>query len=520
MSLLSGTSRCAAGLLTAPLAFTILGACSPPASEDPNLPDVRFSRITIEPAVTDRASTGSGQWIDVTGNGHLDLFVSNGYDVSSTPVPQRDRLYLNDGAGRVVPADGGDLALDSTFSSGATWGDFDNDGLPDVFIPAQREQHNRLYRNLGDGAFARVAGVSPVEDGGLSYAASWVDVDGDGHLDLFVSNGGLSAAARNFLYRNLGDGSFERVLDTPLTAEEAAHRGASWGDCTGNGLPDLFVARGWSSGIVTSALYRNDGDWRFTPIANSPASRDTTNAYSAAWGDYTNDGNLDLIVGARGVNRLYRNEGACRLVPVTEGGPHIRDGGDTYSIHWVDYNNDGLLDILAADWGSAPVLYTNLGGGRFERLNHGDLGKFVAFTGGASWGDYDGDGHPDLYLANWPNWPGEAEENHLYRNEGGTGHYWLGVSLVGTSSNRSAVGAQIRVRARIRGEEVWQLREVNAHTGFRSQDPLRQHFGLGDAAHADEIEVRWPSGVRERFPGAAANQVIVLREGDGEPVDR
>lgn len=478
---------------------------------------MRFTRVMEGAAVTDRASTGSGQWIDVNGNGHLDLFVPNGYDVSSSPVAQLDRLYLNDGSGGLVPANGGPLTADTTFSSGATWGDFDNDGLPDVFIPAQRDQDNRLYRNLGDGTFSRVTEATPVEDGGLSFAASWVDVDGDGHLDLFVSNGGLSAATRNFLYRNLGDGTFERFRDTPLTEGDAAHRGASWGDCTGNGHPDLFIARGWSPGIVTSALYRNDGDWSFTQLAESVASTDTINAMAAAWGDYNNDGNLDLIVSGRGVMHLYRNEGACRLVRETEGGPHLLDGGETYGVDWVDYNNDGLLDIFAANWGSAPVLYTNVGGGRFQRLDHGDLGRLVTFAGGASWGDFDGDGYLDLYLANWPNWPGTNEENHLYRNEGGSGNHWLGVELVGTTSNRSAVGARIRLRAEIRGEGVSQLREVHTHTGFRSQNPFRQHFGLGDAASVEVIEVRWPSGLFERFPGTAVNRVVVLTEGEGQP---
>lgn len=518
MTTLSCRSRGLVRLATLVAAGSVCAGCSAPDDGGSGRPSVRFSRVTEGPAVTDRASTGSGQWVDVDGDGHLDLFVSNGYDVSTTPVPQLERLYLNDGTGRLVPAAAGALTGDSTFSSGATWGDFDNDGHVDVFIPAQRGQPNRLYRNLGGGRFDAVTGQPPVEDGGLSFAASWVDVDGNGHLDLFVSNGGLSGTEHNFLYRNLGDGTFERAPETPLTTEAAAHRGGSWGDCTGNGLPDLFVARGWSQGVLTSALYRNDGEWSFTFLADSPASTDTTNAFSAAWGDYTNDGNLDLLVGGRGVNRLYRNEGGCRLTRVTEGGAHLLDGGDTYGIHWVDYNNDGLLDIFTANWGSAPILYTNMGDGRFERLDHGDLGRFVAFAGGASWGDVDGDGTLDLYLASWPNWPGEDEQNHLYRNEGGTGNHWLGVRLVGTTSNRSAIGAQVRLRARIRGEEVWQLREVSAHTGFRSQDPLRQHFGLGDAHRVEEIQVRWPSGVREWFPATEADQVIVLREGEGRPL--
>lgn len=474
-----------------------------------------FTRQMDGPAATERASTGSGQWIDIDGDEDLDLFVANGYDVSASPVPQPDRLYLNDGTGGLLPVAGSPLLSDTAYSSGATWGDYDNDGDPDVFVPAQRGQDNLLYRNEGGGEFTPVQSVPPASDGGVSYAASWVDVDGDGHLDLYVSNGGLSGAAPAFLYRNLGDGDFERAA-APFTVDSAASLGGSWADYDDDGDPDLFVARRWSAPNLTNALYRNDGDWQFTKMSGSPAVTDTVFSFAAAWGDYDNDGDLDLAVGVRGMNRLYRNDGGGRLIRVTTGGPHVLDGGDTYGIGWVDYDNDGDLDLLAANWGSPSFLYTNLGGGRFERRQHGDLGRLETFTGGSAWGDYDGDGDLDLYLANWPNWPGEREANHLYRNDLPPGNHWIGIRLVGTRSNRSALGARIRLRAPIGGDDnAWQIREVVGHTGLRSQDPLRQHFGLGDAERVAEVEVRWPSGLQERFHDLPVDTVVVLTEGQG-----
>lgn len=503
-------------VLVAPTVVVAGPGCQPRAPTERSDAGVPFVRLTEGAAATDRASTGSGQWMDVDGDEDLDLFVSNGYDVSSPPAPQADRLYINDGTGRLISVESGPLVSDTAYSSGATWGDYDNDGHPDVFVPAQRGQDNLLYRNEGDATFVAVTQGPPVEDGGTSYAASWVDVDGDGNLDLYVSNGGLSGTATAFLYRNLGDGRFERAPPAPFTTDSAAYLGGSWADYDDDGDPDLFVARGWSPHTITSALYRNDGDWRFTTIEDSPAANDTVRAKAVAWGDYDNDGDLDLAVGTRGPTRVYRNEGG-RLVPVRTGGPHVVDGGDTSGVSWVDYDNDGDLDLLVANWGTASFLYTNLGDGRFERRNHGDLGRLLGFGGGISWGDMDGDGDLDLYRANWPNWPGGREENHLYRNDLPPGAHWLGVRLVGTRSNRSAIGARLRVRARIGGRDVWQSREVVGHSGFRSQDPLRQHFGLGDATRVQEVEVRWPSGLRERFTDLPVDRVVVLTEGEGRP---
>jgi hypothetical protein len=172
---------------------------------------------------TDHASTGGVSWVDYDGDGDLDLFVTNGYDVSAeTPVGQPNRLYRNEGNGIFTLVINGALVSVQTISLAHTWGDYDNDGDLDVFIANQQDQTNELYRNEGGGEFVAITDVPQVNDGGHSYSAAWVEVDGDGWLDLFVANGGLSHAGPNGLYRGLGDGRFEKITEGGIVTDVAA----------------------------------------------------------------------------------------------------------------------------------------------------------------------------------------------------------------------------------------------------------------------------------------------------------
>ena len=474
----------------------------------------RFVRLTEGAAVTDEASSGSGQWVDVDGDGDLDLFVANGYDVSRRPVGQHDRLYLNAGNGNLVSIQDVPVTSDGAPSSSGVWGDYDNDGDVDLFVPVQLNQNNLLYRNEGGARLEPVRGIPPVSDGGLSFAAAWVDADNDGWLDLFVSNGGLSGVGLNFLYRGSRSGRFEHARPSVLTTDSAVNVGASWADYDGDGDMDVYIAHQMSRLGLSGALFRNDGDWRVTRIIEGPVVNDTASSLAGAWGDYDNDGDLDLAVATRGgfSNRLYRNDGGA-FTRVLDAGPAVLDGSNAFGVLWADADNDADLDLLSINWGSPSFLYTNLGDGRFERREHGDLGTLETTGAAGSWGDYDRDGDLDLYLANWPDYPTTRQRNHLYRNESANGNHWLEVKVVGTESNRSGVGARITARIRIDGRVVSQLREVTTHTGFRSQNPLEQHFGLGTATIVDELTVRWPSGAVQQFTALPADRRIVITEG-------
>jgi hypothetical protein len=471
-----------------------------------------FELISGTAVTEDAASTGGVSWVDFDGDGDIDLMVTNGYDVSvEDPEPQKNRLYENRG-GQLESWTSGPLVTDDGFSSGSTWADFDNDGLSDVFISNQRDQNNFLYQNMGDGVFARIEDQPPANDGGQSYAASWVDVDNDGWLDLFVANGGLSHQGKNFLYRNLEGQGFERIEEGEIVTEEGTTCGVSWADFDGDGDQDVFVSDMMRANSGTGGLYRNDGDWTFSRLEADLVPLGESMPTAAAWGDIDNDGDLDLYLAAvyGMANVLLRNNGADGFARVG-GCDAALDGGHSYGANWADIDNDGDLDLVVANWGAAPVIYTNDGTGLLDRAEGGALGSTIEYPATIAWADLDADGSLDLALGNWPNAPGAGELNRIYRNRGSNGH-WLMVKLEGTTSNRSAIGARIIAWATIDGKPTMIVREVSAHTGWRSQNELTQHLGLGDADTVDKLVVNWPSGAISRLENLAVDRVVEIEE--------
>lgn len=478
--------------------------------------DPRFELVDASVTMKDHSSTGGVSWVDYDGDGDIDLFVTNGYDVSADqPHGQKNRLYRNDGISDFDEIGTGSLVAGNEISSGSTWGDFDNDGDLDVFIANQQDLDNLLYRNEGEGVFTPIDDEPQVTDGGHSYAASWMDVDRDGWLDLFVANGGMSHVGRNGLYRGTGDGHFEKITSGDIVEDEAATCGIAWGDYDNDGDQDLLLAnRGFAPPANNNVLYRNDGGFVFTRIRNSAAVFDSLPSCAATWVDVDNDLDLDLhVTSMYGLaDILYLNDGSGGLSRV-EGSPLTLDGGHSYGANWQDYDNDGDIDCVVANWGAAPSLYLNDGNGGFEFSSGGDLGGRIHFAGAIASGDFNMDGRVDVYIGNWPNRPGAGELNALYRNTGDRGH-WIRVRLVGRGSNKSGIGARVVVTSRQRERTISQMREVQTQTGFRGQSDILPHFGLGEAAEASSIEVRWPSGKVSKISNVEADRTIVVEEQD------
>ncbi len=392
-----------------------------------------FERLTAGPVITDRASTGGVSLVDFDGDGDPDLYVTNGYDVSAeAPEPQLNRLYRNE-SGVFVPVTEGPLVEDEGYSSGSTWADIDNDGDLDVFVTNQRDQNNSLYLNDGNGVFTAVTEGPVVSDGGHSYSAAWVDIDNDGFVDLFVANGGMSHTQENFLYRNIGGVSFERVTDSEITRGEEATCGTAWGDFDDDGDQDVVLTN-YRFG-TQPALYRNDGGFLFTRVEGMLDG--TAFASSAAvWADLDNDGDLDLVVsGVLGLaNRIYLNQGGGQLERVLDD-PAALEGGNSYALTVVDAENDGDHDLVVANWGSAPAMYLNDGTGRFTSLAVERLDSPIAAASSIAAADITGDGLPDLVIGNWPNAPGPEEENLVLINRSSSGN-WLEVQLAGSQVQR------------------------------------------------------------------------------------
>lgn len=472
---------------------------------------VTFTKDTSSSVVTGGGATFGSAWVDYDADGDLDLFAVN-FNA------QNNVLYRNEGGGAFTAMTSGQVGTivsDGGNSFGTSWGDYDNDGDADAFVananPSTTNEIDFLYDNNGDGTFTRVVTGPIATAGGFTTGGSWVDYDNDGYLDLFAVNNNQV----NFLFHNNGNGTFTRILTGDIVTSVARFHGSSWSDYDGDGDMDVFIACNIGS---ANRLYQNNGDGTFTKITTGAIVTDVGSAQGASWGDYDNDGDMDLFVPNRSDqnNNLYRNNGNGTFTKMTsvQVGTIVSDGGDSFGSGWSDIDNDGDLDLFVANWSNQDnFLYLNDGAGVFIRELSGDVVNDGGESQAAAWGDYDGDGFEDLFVSNgyFAN-----QNDFLYRNDGNANH-WLTVTLRGTSSNRSAIGARLKLKATIDGSAVWQLREVGEQTGAFGQNSLSAHFGLGDATTVDSLFIIWPTGVVEYFANVAADQFLTIEEGAPPP---
>jgi hypothetical protein len=203
---------------------------------------------------------------------------------------------------------------------------------------------------------------------------------------------------------------------------------------------------------------------------------------------------------------LYRNLGDGTFARQTNG-PFVLDTQNSEIVQWIDYDNDGYLDLFSANAGGQNnTLYHNNGDGTFTKITTGSVVNDGGNSAGCAWADYDNDGFLDLFVGNWQG----SRPNFLYRNSGNTNH-WLKVKCVGTASNRAGIGARVRVKATIRNVATWQLREISGGTGF-GQTSLLGHFGLGDATLVDLVRIEWPSGAVQELRQVKADEVLMVVE--------
>jgi enediyne biosynthesis protein E4 len=467
----------------------------------------QFTKITNGPIATDVGQFAVGAWADFGNHGLLDLFVAN-YN-NRTNV-----LYTNNGDGSFTKVTVGDPVQDSAYHVCPAVADYDNDGYPDLLVSAGVDapsaEPNKLYHNNGNGTFT-LAGASGVGNvTGFFNTSSAVDYDNDGFVDFFVP--GINAPG--VLFRNNGDGTFSR----PASAINVPEYNGSlaWADYDNDGCMDLIITYAATvGGDAVNYLYHNNRDGTFTRILTGPVATDqwSAGAWGTSWGDYDNDGLLDLFVaGTDTGNRLYHNNGNGVFTNVTSG-PMLAPGpGDgSQSCAWGDYDNDGYLDLFAGSSHGQSQLFHNNGDGTFEKITSGDPvndSNLGIHCNACGWVDYDNDGFLDLFVARMAD--AGVAPNLLFHNNGNS-NAWLKVKLVGTLSNRSAIGAHVRVHATIGGKTFWQLREINSGGG-RWIQPLVAHFGLGDATNIDTVRIEWPSGTIQQFTNVAPRQFLTITE--------
>jgi hypothetical protein len=500
-------------------------------------------------------SVGCGcAFFDFDNDGWMDIFILSGTRMDGAPPEATNRLYRNnrDGTFTDVTKQAG---LGKTgWASSVCVGDYNNDGFEDLFCTYFGQ--NVLYRNNGDGTFTDVTEAAGLagDPKRWSSGCTFFDYNRDGHLDLFVSNYLQFDAAHipkpgqnstcnwkgvavecgprglpfptHALYRNNGDGTFTDVSREAgiLAARESYGMTVVAADFDQDGWPDIYVACDSSPSLLF--MNNHDGTFREEGVLRGVALNEDGNEQAGMGvgvGDYALDGHLDIFKThfADDTNVLYHNDGKGNFEDVTNA---ARLGVETRYICWgagiQDLDNDGYPDIFAVAGSVYPgmekllrqypdkcprLLFRNLGNKTFEELEHAGPAIAAAHSSrGCAFGDFDNDGDLDILIVNL------NEPPSLLRNDMRPGNHWLKVRLVGTKSNRSAIGA--RVIARYGGK--LQAQEVLSQSSFYSCNDPRLHFGLGAASIAD-LEIHWPSGQIEKLKAVPAGQLVTVREGSG-----
>ncbi|MEO1050141.1 MAG: CRTAC1 family protein [Bacteroidota bacterium] len=490
-----------------------------------NLNAQQFTLITEGAIATDTTNTNGASFVDYDNDGDLDVFLSN----ANAPFGFNS-LYRNDGNDKFTKIDAGEITGMQTITFGHTWGDYDNDGLKDLFVVnAFTSIGSLLYRNLGNDKFQRMEFYNTGRDNVLGFAANWSDIDNDGLLDITVIHpaGGFVGlpTTSNFIFKNNGDqfGSFTPVLTTPITRGTAPFTNATWADYDQDGDQDLFIGSGPANGTKRpdyhfKNLHKETGQISFQRITNQVFAQDSLDGQTWNWIDYDNDGDLDVYMtnwgGSFGgiKNNLYRNDGDT-IIRINEG-DIVNDVGISLANVWADFDNDGDLDVYVGNGGGQlNRYYENQGNGTFKSITQGHFVEQAKNTWGVSAGDYNNDGRIDLLVSNKTGYIRGGDVNFLYRNDSDNGYNWLTIECVGEKSNRSGIGARIKLTAKIDGKNVTQYREIGANATFLGNNDIRAHFGLKKSKTIDSIEITWPSGQVDTYQKIKVNQLLKAKEG-------
>ncbi len=486
----------------------------------------RFTDVAHDRGLPLRTRAGGAIIDDFDNDGRLDIVVSSLGPCDSL------RIYHNAGDGRFEDVSERARVLDQTGGINISHADYDNDGWLDIYVHRggwEYPMRNSLLRNNHDGTFADVTGAAGLLDKRphRTHTAAWADYDNDGWVDLFVGHEESPSA----LYHNERDGTFREVGVAAGVARTAFTKGATWGDYDNDGFADLYV----SNYAGRNFLFHNRKDGTFAEVAQALGVDLPLMSFATWFFDYDNDGWLDLFVtsfvpsvtevvsGVMGLPpqaetmRLYRNNrqggfedvtaaiGLARVVPAM-------------GANFGDIDNDGFLDMYIGT--GAPsyaalvpnVMLRNDGGRRFLDVTAASGTGHLQKGHGVAFGDMDADGDDDL-LANMGGFvPGDAYWKALFRNPGTTNRS-IGVRLVGSKSNRAAIGARITAFVRQPDGTLAERHRVVTSGGSFGASPYLQRIGLGTSADVERLDVVWPaSGARQSFTTIAAGQTIEIRE--------
>ena len=488
---------------------------------------------------------------DYDNDGDIDIYFLNSASPKGSPL--RNALYRNDGDWRFTDVTSAAGVGDTGFGLGVAVADYDNDGDQDLYL--NNHGPNVLYRNNGDGTFTDVTSAAGVGNGDqVGAGANFLDIEGDGDVDLYVSNyvkcpdvesfqstraghpAYLGPAAeiyentRDTLYRNNGDGTFTDVTGpSGIGAHKGAGMGTICGDIDNDHDTDILVA----NDMTGNFLFLNDGKGRFEEAGLIAAIAydqhgEEQGSMGVELGDYDNDGKLDLYVTAYQDQwgPLYRNLGDGFFEDVTmETGA---GAGTVASVTWgsglVDFDRDGLRDLFIACGHLQPnvesyddrttynqfnKLYRNNGKGKLVDVSSqsGPGLQVKRCSRGTAFEDFDNDGDVDIAILN------SGQEPTILRNDSPNQGHWLQIRLRGTKTNRDGVGARVKVVA----GDLTLIDEIHSGRGYQSHHGTRLYFGLGGREQIDRVEVRWIGGGTDVFKDVKIDSLVTLVEGQSQP---
>jgi enediyne biosynthesis protein E4 len=499
---------------------------------------------------------GSGVALfDYDNDGRLDIFFANGAHLDDpTPkgaIPRKDgpkywnRLYHQTSDGRFEDVTEKAGVAGTGYSTGVAVGDYDNDGFDDLFVSGYG--HSTLYHNNGDGTFTDVTASAGVAGSGWATSAAWVDYDNDGRLDLVVArymewdfddiycghreegfrsycHPDLFKPASVLLYHNDGNGKFTEVASKAGMGKPGKGLGLAIADYDHDGWMDILLA----NDSIPEFLFHNKGNGTFEEVGlASGAGLDGGGASFAGMGvdfaDYNNDGWPDIIISdlANQKYALYRNagDGTFDYSTLTTGLGAISLLHSGWGVRFMDYANEGWKDIFLVQshvmdtiqtnephlrYRESPLLLWNDKGKRFVDVS-AESGKVFQqkwAARGMAIGDIDNDGKIDVVVTenDGPAW--------ILRNETPTHNHWITLKLVGVTSNKDGIGAQIKITTAT-GD---QYATATTSGSYQSSSDKRVHFGLGSVKEATQVEIRWPSGIKQVLKNVPADQILTVTE--------
>jgi hypothetical protein len=508
------------------------------AATDETLPQ-RMVNIASRVGLNVRGEAMAGGCIvdDFDGDSLLDMFTT------TTDTARGASLLRNRGDGTFEDRSKA-AGLDGQIQSlNACQADYDNDGDLDILMLRggwELPRRLTLLRNRGDGSFDDVTVSAGLGEPIATQAAGWADYDNDGLVDLYVagefSTNSPSPLNRGRLYRNRGDGTFINVAESAGVLNDRLGKGVAWGDYDNDGRPDLYV----SNLNEPNRLYHNTGDGTFVDRAEAHHVTEPLHSFACWFWDYDNDGRLDLWVNPYGAffeevirdqfgqpttgerPRLYRNVGPPEWFRDVTKEVGLDRVVMPMGSNFGDVENDGFLDIYLGtgrpeySFLEPNLMFRNHGGRRFEDVTAATGTGHLQKGHGVAFADWDRDGDLDLFLESGGAAPGDRAHNVLFQNPG-HGNHWLTVKLVGTKTNRAALGARIRVDLPgTDGAVVSRFRTITSGSSFGG-NPLVCTVGLASASTIHALEVFWPAtGIRQSFRAVPVDRSIVITEGQNQ----